>query len=118
MLKTALEEATRRVPGCRAAALVGRDGIVVEHWSSGAGPAVEALAGELTPLLRAVESLATQTDAGELREILVRLASWSCLVKPMTEEIFLVIVADSDTVPGRLRFEALRASSRFEAELR
>jgi len=118
MLKTALEEATRRVPGCQAAALVGTDGIVVEHWSSGSGPSVEVLAGEMTPLLRAASSLAKHTEAGEVGEILVRLSSFACLIRPVNHEIFLVIVAGHEALPGRLRFEALRASSRFEAELR
>lgn len=118
MLKTALEEATRRVPGCQAAALVGTDGMVVEHWSSGAGPSVEVLAGEMTPLLRAASSLAKHTGAGDVQEMLVRLSSWSCLIRPVNGEIFLVIVAGREVLPGRLRFEAQRASSRFEAELR
>jgi predicted regulator of Ras-like GTPase activity (Roadblock/LC7/MglB family) len=117
MLKTALEEAARRLPGCEAAALVGRDGILVEQWTEGGGPSLEVLAAEMTPLLRAADVLAGNSDGGSVNEILLRLDSWSCLVRPINEEIFLVLVAARTAVPGRLRFEATRAAARLESEL-
>ncbi len=117
MLRTALEEAARRLPGCEAAALVGQDGIVVEQWTGGEGPSLEVLAAEMTPLLRAADALARNSDGGSVREVLLRLDSWSCLVQPINAEIFLVLVAARTAVPGRLRFEAIRAAARLESEL-
>jgi predicted regulator of Ras-like GTPase activity (Roadblock/LC7/MglB family) len=118
MFRTTLEEAARRLPGCEAAALVGRDGMVVEHWSKDQGPALDVLAGELTPVVRSVETFSRNADGGGVGELLLRLRDWSLLVRPITSEIFLVLVAEAATVPGRLRFEAARAAERLEADLR
>jgi predicted regulator of Ras-like GTPase activity (Roadblock/LC7/MglB family) len=118
MLRTILTEWAREIPGCQSAGLVGIDGMVVEQWTGEGGPPLEVLGGELTPLMRAVSSLSRNTDGGDLREIMVRLQSWSCLIQPVTEEIYLIIVAGREAVPGRMRFEALRATAKFEAALR
>ena len=118
MFRTTLEEAARRLPDCEAAVLVGRDGMVVEHWAVGGGPAPEVLAAELTPVIRSVEALCRNAEGGAMLEVLVRLSSWSLLVQPVNPEIFLVFVAGRDAVPGRLRFEAMRAAARLEADLR
>ena len=118
MFRTTLEEAARRLPGCEAAALVGRDGMVVEHWESPHGPSAEVIAAELTPVLRSVEALGRNADGGELREILVRLSAWSCLLQPISADHFLILVAAHDAMPGRLRFEASRATSRLQSDLR
>lgn len=117
MLRKELEEAARRLPGCEAAALVGQDGILVDHWETGNGISLEVLAAELTPLLRALRSLSQNTEAGEVRGIHLEFDSWRCLVQPVNDEIILVMVAGKAAIPGRLRFEAARAASRLEAEL-
>jgi predicted regulator of Ras-like GTPase activity (Roadblock/LC7/MglB family) len=118
MLRAVLEETGNRLPGCEAAVLVGHDGMVVDKWAAETGPPVEELAAELTPLLRAVEMLSRNTDGGGFREILVRLNSWSCLMQPVNDETFVVLVARHEAFPGRIRFEAARAVSQIEAELR
>ena len=78
---------------------------------------MEVLAAEMTPLLRAADALARNSDGGSVKEILLRLESWSCLVQPVSAEVFLVLVAARTAVPGRLRFEATRAAARLESEL-
>ena len=118
MFRTTLEEAARRLPGCEAAALVGRDGMVVEHWASQSGPSAEVIAAELTPVVRSVEALSRNAGGGEMRELLVRLESWSCFVQPVNDDMFLVLLAGKDTVPGRIRFEGARTAARLEAALR
>lgn len=118
MFRTTLEEAARRLPGCEAAALVGRDGMVVEHWAAPAGPSPEVIAAELTPVVRSVEALGRNAGGGKVREIIVRLAEWSCLLQPISADLFLILVAGRDSLPGRLRFEASRAASRLESDLR
>jgi predicted regulator of Ras-like GTPase activity (Roadblock/LC7/MglB family) len=118
MFRTTLEEAARRLPGCEAAALVGRDGMVVEQWASAVGPSPEILAAELTPVLRSVEALGRNAGGGDLREFLVRLARWTCIVQPISGELLLLLVASHDAVPGRVRFEATRAAARLESDLR
>lgn len=118
MIRTALEESARRLPGCEAAALVGRDGMLVEHWAAGGGPSAEVLAAELTSVVRSIESLSRHAEGGAVKDLLVRLSSWSILVQPVNAEIFLVLVARHDAIPGRVRFEAARAAGRLETVLR
>jgi predicted regulator of Ras-like GTPase activity (Roadblock/LC7/MglB family) len=118
MFRTTLEEAARRLPGCEAAALVGRDGMVVEHWTSEGGPSPEIIAAEMTPVVRSVEALGRNTGGGELKEVLVRLEGWTCILQPISGDLFLILVAQRDAVPGRVRFEATRAAARLESDLR
>jgi len=118
MFRTTLEEAARRLPGCEAAALVGRDGMVVEHWSTPSGPSPEVIAAELTPVLRSVEALGRNAGGGSMEELMVRLAGWSCILRPVSADHFLILVARQDAMPGRIRFEASRAATRLESALR
>jgi predicted regulator of Ras-like GTPase activity (Roadblock/LC7/MglB family) len=117
MLRAVLEEAGRRLPGCEAAVLVGTDGMVVEKWASGDAPPLEELAAELTPLIRAAETLGRNTGGGGFTDVTVRLARWSCTVIPVNEETFVVLIADHDSVPGRIRYEASRTAGKLEAAL-
>jgi predicted regulator of Ras-like GTPase activity (Roadblock/LC7/MglB family) len=92
--------------------------MLVEHWATGGGPSAEVLAAELTPVVRSIESLSRHAGGGGLRDLLVRLSSWSILVQPVNADIFLVLVARHEAIPGRLRFEAARAAQRLETALR
>lgn len=118
MLRAVLEEAGRRLPGCEAALLVGNDGMVVDQWSAGEAPAADELAAELTPVLRAVETLGRNTGGGGSREVIIRLDSWSCIIQPVNDETLVVLIARHESVPGRIRYEASRVAARLEAELR
>ncbi|MBI3447816.1 MAG: roadblock/LC7 domain-containing protein [Acidobacteria bacterium] len=118
MFRTTLEEAARRLPGCEAAALVGRDGMVVEHWASPGGPSPEVIAAELTPVVRSVEALGRNAGGGGVRDLTLRLEAWSCVVQPVSADLFLILVAGRNAVPGRVRFEASRAAARLESDLR
>lgn len=118
MFRTALEEAARRLPGCEAAALVGRDGMVIEQWNGPDGQGAEVLAAELTPVLRSVEALALHAGGGRVQEVVLRLSCWTGIVQPINADTFLVLVAGAGSIPGRLIFEASRAASRIEPGLR
>ena len=117
MLKAVLEEAAGRLPGCEAAVLVGNDGMVVEKLASGGGLQTEELAAELTPLMRAMETLGRNTGGGRYSELALTLDSWSCVMVPVNDETFVVLIARRESVPGRLRYEASRVASRLEEEL-
>ena len=117
MFRTTLEEAARRLPGCGAAALVGRDGMVVEHWAASGGPSAEILAAELTPVVRSIEAMGRNAGGGDVKEVFLRLASWSCYIQPVSPDLFLVVLTGRDVVPGRIRFEASRTAARLEPDL-
>jgi len=117
MLRAVLEEAGRRLPGCEAAVLVGTDGMVVEKWSSGEAPPAEELAAELTPLIRAAETLGRNTGGGGFTEMTVRMQQWTCTILPVNVETFVVLIARHESVPGRVRYEASRTAERLEAAL-
>jgi predicted regulator of Ras-like GTPase activity (Roadblock/LC7/MglB family) len=118
MLRAVLEEAARRLPGCEAAVLVGRDGMVVEKWASRGAPRADELAAEMTPVLKAVQVLGRNTGGGGFSELSLTLDSWSCLMMPVNDETYIVLIARPGSLPGRIRYEASRAASRLEAELR
>ena len=118
MLRAVLEEAGRRLPGCAAAVLVGSDGMVIEKWTAPGAPPADDLAAELTPVLRSIQTLGRNTGGGPFREMIVGLEAWTCLMHPVNSETYVVLVARHDSVPGRIRYEAARAASRIEPELR
>src|SRR5262245_24389527 len=118
MFRTTLEEAARRLPGCEAAALVGRDGMVVEHWAVPGGPSPEIIAAELTPVVRSIEALGRNAGGGGVKDLVLRLDAWACVLQPVSPELFLILVAGRDAVPGRVRFEASRTAARLEPDLR
>lgn len=118
MLRAVLEEAAGRLPGCEAAILVGNDGMVVDKWATQGPLKADELAAELTPVLRAVETLGRNTGGGRYSELAFRLDSWACSMAPVNDETFVVLIARHDSAPGRLRYEASRAAARLEDELR
>ncbi len=111
MTATAFSEALRavagRIPECEALMIIGTDGIPVERLAVRADANSDAMAAELTGLLRASASASRDTGLGLLRELTVVTERTTSLLVSITPEYFLYASLAPGAIVGRARF-ALR----------
>jgi predicted regulator of Ras-like GTPase activity (Roadblock/LC7/MglB family) len=103
----ALEQVAARVPETEALMIIGTDGIPIAKKITRPDPNLEAVAAELTTLLRASLSAASDTGLGALNELALVTENATTLLVAITPEYFLFASLAKDAVIGRARF-ALR----------
>jgi predicted regulator of Ras-like GTPase activity (Roadblock/LC7/MglB family) len=106
----ALRGIVRRVPEAEAVMLIGSDGIPVEKLVTRGDSGSEAVAAEVTALLRASRSGAEDTGLGALRELSLVTERTTTLLVAITPEYFLLASLGPRAMLGRARF-ALRLAA-------
>ncbi len=99
----------RRVPETEVLMIIGTDGIPIEKLLVRPDPNMEAIAAELTTLLRATLSAADDTGLGTLQELSVTTERMTTMLVSITPEYFLFASLTPGAVIGRARF-ALRVA--------
>ncbi len=102
-----LADVVRRVPETEVVMIIGTDGIPIEKLVVRPDPNLEAVAAELTALLRSSVSTAADTGLGALRELSVMTERVTTLLVAITPEYFLFAAFARGAYVGRARF-ALR----------
>jgi predicted regulator of Ras-like GTPase activity (Roadblock/LC7/MglB family) len=102
-----LERVAARVPETEALMIIGTDGIPIEKKVVRVDPNLEAVAAELTTLLRASLSAATDTGLGPLRELALVTERSTTLLVAITSDYYLFASLAKGAMMGRARF-ALR----------
>jgi predicted regulator of Ras-like GTPase activity (Roadblock/LC7/MglB family) len=115
MLKPLLEEFLK-VEGVSAAAVVGRDGFVIESGVSG-NVDIESLGALASTGLGTSEAMSNTLRKGELSQILVELEKGLIILSPLSADELIVIVADSSSNIGRIRYELKKNKERIVAAL-
>jgi len=105
----ALAGVARRVPEIEIVMIIGTDGIPIEKLSVRPDPNMEAVAAELTTLLRASLSAAADTGLGALEELSMVTERMITLLVAITPEYFLFASLAPGALMGRARF-ALRVA--------
>ena len=105
----ALAGVARRVPEIEIVMIIGTDGIPIEKLSVRPDPNMEAVAAELTTLLRASLSAAADTGLGALEELSMVTERMITLLVAITPEYFLCASLAPGALMGRARF-ALRVA--------
>jgi predicted regulator of Ras-like GTPase activity (Roadblock/LC7/MglB family) len=103
----ALERVAARVPETEILMIIGTDGIPIEKRVVRADPNFEAVAAELTTLLRASLSAASDTGLGAMKELSLVTDRATTLLVSITPEYFLYASLARGAILGRARF-ALR----------
>jgi predicted regulator of Ras-like GTPase activity (Roadblock/LC7/MglB family) len=103
----ALDRVAARVPESEVLMIIGTDGIPIEKKLVKPDPNMEAVAAELTTLLRASLSAASDTGLGTLEELALVTERTTTLLVAITPEYFLFASLGRDAIVGRARF-ALR----------
>jgi predicted regulator of Ras-like GTPase activity (Roadblock/LC7/MglB family) len=113
-----LREVAARVPETQVVMLMGTDGIPIDRLVVRADPNLEAVAAELTTLLRASVSAAGDTGLGALRELCVVTEKMTALLFGITEDYFLFAALEPGALIGRARFALRLAALGLEREFR
>ncbi|MEW6210376.1 MAG: roadblock/LC7 domain-containing protein, partial [Acidobacteriota bacterium] len=88
--KDNLTQIIDRIEGSAAAAILGIDGLVIERYTKDLDPSLdlELIAIEFTNLLRRSMHTASDTELGDLREMVVATDRLTFLLRPITAEYF------------------------------
>ena len=113
-----LTSLANRVEGCAAVVILGIDGITIERHVRDMDSSldIDLIATELTTLLRRSIHTASDTDVGDLCEMLVATDKMTFLLRPITSEYFFVLALNPGGNVGRARFELRKAQLSVETE--
>jgi predicted regulator of Ras-like GTPase activity (Roadblock/LC7/MglB family) len=107
-----LSRITAKIEGAIAAVILGIDGIPIERYvedNVDDSVDIEMVATELTTLLRRGMHTASDTQLGELREMIIATEKMTFLLRPITSEYFLMLAVSPTGNVGRARFELRKA---------
>src|SRR5512143_94702 len=87
-----LMEVTREVKGAKGAAIVGMDGIVVEHYELEPGLDLQPFAAEYGNVLKVVQNASGSLDMGAARELAVLTDSSGMIIRRINEDYFVALL--------------------------
>jgi predicted regulator of Ras-like GTPase activity (Roadblock/LC7/MglB family) len=107
-----------RIEGCAAVVILGIDGIPIERHVHDLDSAldIETVATEFTTLVRRSMRTASDSELGEMREMVFATDTMSFLLRPITSEYFLLLALNQGGNVGRARFELRKAQLAMESE--
>lgn len=113
-----LGDLSKRIEGAVAAIILGIDGIPIERHISSLEPwlDIEMIATELTTLLRRGMHTASDTALGDLREMVIGTERLTILLRPITQDYFLMLAVLPGGNVGRARYELRKAQLVLEEE--
>lgn len=106
-----------RDPCIRGGAIAGADGLAVEEWQ--VSPQIfdmQALCAEMAQFFRESGRIAGETGLGAASELTVVGEHGTVLVRSVTDDYLLLLVADPAAIPGKSRFQ-LRQGARRAKEM-
>ena len=106
------EEMHGKESAIRGGALAGSDGLAVEEWSSGSATDIPALCAEMARFLGEAVRIAGEAGLGDAREVSVAGERGVVYVRRVTDDYFLLLVAEPGAVPGKCRFLLRQGASR------
>ena len=106
---SALRMLASRVPEAHAVMIIGSDGIPVEKVVVRPQANLEAVAAELTTLVRGSLAVASDTGLGELQELTLVSESMVAVIRAITPQYFVFVALAPGALVGRARL-ALRVA--------
>lgn len=106
-----IEEMHGGDPAIRAGVLAGADGLAVEEWRApGAADDLGALCAEMVQFYKESGRIGRDTGLGAPTEVALATEGGQVFMRPVTDDYFLIVVADPAAIPGRCRFLLRRGS--------
>ncbi|HEY3423009.1 MAG TPA: roadblock/LC7 domain-containing protein [Methanocellaceae archaeon] len=115
MLNRILSDLTK-VEGVNAAAIVGRDGFIIEHVAN-IQMDVDALGAMASTSVGTSEAMGIELGKGNFEQVIVELEKGPIILSLVTENEILAIVAESGANIGRIRYEVKKNKDRITAAL-
>jgi uncharacterized protein len=115
MLNRILSDLTK-VEGVNAAAIVGRDGFIIEHVAN-IQMDVDALGAMASTSVGTSEAMGIELGKGTFEQVIVELEKGPIILSLVTENEILAIVAEHGANIGRIRYEVKKNKDRITAAL-
>jgi len=115
MLNRILSDLTK-VEGVNAAAILGRDGFIIEHVAN-IQMDVDALGAMASTSVGTSEAMGIELGKGNFEQVIVELEKGPIILSLITENEILAIVAESGANIGRIRYEVKKNRDRITAAL-
>jgi len=111
MFKEALQTIVEKTDGSLGALIMGADGLSVEKFFNEEGYAanLDVAAAEFTSLVRGAARSGNDLALGDLRELVVALASVTFLMRLFNKDYFVVLAIKPEGNLGRARYELRKA---------
>jgi predicted regulator of Ras-like GTPase activity (Roadblock/LC7/MglB family) len=112
-----IEGMHRKDPSIMGGALAGSDGLAVDEWSAGqAGHDIPALCAEMVHFFRESARISRENGLGGAQEFFLAGDVGQVYVRRVTDDYYLLLVADSRAIPGKCRF-ILQQGARLALEM-
>jgi len=111
MFKEALQTIVEKTDGSLGALIMGADGLSVEKFFNEEGYAanLDVAAAEFTSLVRSAARSGSDLALGDLRELVVALASVTFIMRLFNKDYFVVLAMKPEGNLGRARYELRKA---------
>ncbi|HEY0348804.1 MAG TPA: hypothetical protein VGC60_11695 [Pyrinomonadaceae bacterium] len=111
MFKEALQTIVEKTGGSLGALIMGADGLSVEKYFNEEGYAanLDVAAAEFTSLVRSAARSGNDLALGDLRELVVALASVTFIMRLFNKDYFVVLAMKPEGNLGRARYELRKA---------
>jgi len=111
MFKEALQTIVEKTDGSLGALIMGADGLSVEKFFNDEGYAanLDVAAAEFTSLVRSAARSGNDLALGDLRELMVALASVTFIMRLFNKDYFVVLAMKPEGNLGRARYELRKA---------
>lgn len=111
MFKEALQTIVENTDGSLGALIMGADGLSVEKFFNEEGYAanLDVAAAEFTSLVRGAARSGNDLALGDLRELMVALASVTFIMRLFNKDYFVVLALKPEGNLGRARYELRKA---------
>jgi len=111
MFKEALQTIVEKTEGSLGALIMGADGLSVEKFFNEEGYAanLDVAAAEFTSLVRSAARSGNDLALGDLRELMVALASVTFIMRLFNKDYFVVLAMKPEGNLGRARYELRKA---------
>jgi predicted regulator of Ras-like GTPase activity (Roadblock/LC7/MglB family) len=115
MIKSILSQLLE-IKGVNIAAVVGRDGFVIESMGHGAVD-TDALGAMTSTGIRYFEFLGYELDKGEVRQVMLDLQKGTIILVPVSKEVFMAIITDPKANTGHITHESGKTRQRLMAAM-
>ncbi|AFC98881.1 putative distant relative of homeotic protein bithoraxoid [Methanocella conradii HZ254] len=115
MLKRILGDLAK-VEGVNAAAIVGRDGFIIEHVAN-IQVDMDALGAMASTSVGTSEAMGIELGKGNFEQVLVELEKGPIMLSLISQNEILAIVAEHGANIGRIRYEVKKNKDRLAAAL-
>jgi predicted regulator of Ras-like GTPase activity (Roadblock/LC7/MglB family) len=111
MFKEALQTIVEKTDGSLGALIMGADGLSVEKYFNEEGYAanLDVAAAEFTSLVRSAGRSGNDLALGDLRELMIALASVTFIMRLFNRDYFVVLAMKPEGNLGRARYELRKA---------